>query len=163
MNASLLKVFIILFVIASHTTGMRYTVTIDALTHGARPHEAQSRALEALAHGTNTLAIMGTGRGKSLIFQVHAAREAILHGRASVFVYPLRALISDQAFHLAQLLGAWGVTVGVLTGDTDAAERERTFGALAVGSLDIVLTTPEFLSIHRDRFAADAVGVAWGL
>ena len=35
MNASLLKVFIILFVIASHTTGMRFTVTIDALTHGA--------------------------------------------------------------------------------------------------------------------------------
>ena len=127
---------------------------VNALTHGARPHEAQSRALEALAHGTNTLAIMGTGRGKSLIFQVHAVREAILHGRASVFVYPLRALISDQAFHLAQLLGAWGVTVGVLTGDTDAAERERTFGALAAGSLDIVLTTPEFLSIHRDRFAA---------
>lgn len=35
MNASLLKVFVILFVIASHTTGMRFTVTIDALTHGA--------------------------------------------------------------------------------------------------------------------------------
>ena len=42
----------------------------------------------------------GTGRGKSLIFQIHAARCALSQGKASILVYPLRALISDQEFHL---------------------------------------------------------------
>ena len=111
-------------------------------------------ALDALASGHSALAVMGTGRGKSLIFHVHAAREAILNGGASVFVYPLRALVADQSWHLAERLAALGVRVGVLTGETPPAERDRLFSALASGRLDIVLTTPEFLSIHRGRFAA---------
>ena len=99
-------------------------------------------------------AVMGTGRGKSLVFHVHAVREAILNGRASVFVYPLRALVADQSFHLASSLAKLGTRVGVLTGETPSDVRDRLFAQLAAGKLDIVLTTPEFLSIHRERFAA---------
>lgn len=44
--------------------------------------------------------------------------------------------------------------MGVLTGDTPTAARDRAFSLLGAGKLDIVLTTPEFLSIHRARFAA---------
>ena len=127
---------------------------LHALIGNARPHAAQREALDALAAGESVLAVMGTGRGKSLIFQVHAAREAILHDRASVFVYPLRALVADQAFHLVGGLAGFGLNVGVLTGETAQADRDRAFSQLARGGLDIVLTTPEFLAIHRDRFAA---------
>ena len=127
---------------------------MHALIGAASPHPAQVEALDALASGHSALAVMGTGRGKSLIFHVHAAREAILNGGASVFVYPLRALVADQSWHLAERLAALGVRVGVLTGETPPAERDRLFSALASGRLDIVLTTPEFLSIHRGRFAA---------
>ncbi|HIR91202.1 MAG TPA: single-stranded-DNA-specific exonuclease RecJ [Candidatus Limicola stercorigallinarum] len=119
----------------------------------AEPHPAQCQALDALAQGESVLAVMGTGRGKSLIFQVHALREAILHGRASVFVYPLRALVADQAHHLMASCAKLGVRAAVLTGDTPEAVRRTTFARLADGSLDIVLTTPEFLAIHRARFA----------
>lgn len=114
---------------------------------------AQERALETLSAGRSCLAVMATGRGKSLIFQLHAAREAVSRGRASVFVYPLRALVADQAFHLREQLADMGVATEVITGETPGPERARVFGALAGGAADIVLTTPEFLAIHRADFA----------
>ena len=120
----------------------------------AEPHRAQMEALDALKERRGVLAVMGTGRGKSLIFHVHAVREAILNGSASIFVYPLRALVTDQAYHLQETLASLGVRVGVLTGDTPTAARDRAFSLLGGGKLDIVLATPEFLSIHRARFAA---------
>ncbi|HJA29740.1 MAG TPA: single-stranded-DNA-specific exonuclease RecJ [Candidatus Olsenella pullicola] len=114
---------------------------------------AQAAALERLAAGRSCLAVMATGRGKSLVFHLHAAREAIAHGRASVFVYPLRALVADQAFHLREALAEVGVCVEVLTGETTSPERERIFSALCAGEADVILTTPEFLAIHRALFA----------
>ncbi len=122
----------------------------------ASPHRAQSEALAALEQGQSALAVMGTGRGKSLIFQVHAIREAVLNHRVSILVYPLRALVADQAFHLVSACAALGVRAAVLTGETLAPARDRAFSALAAGTLDIVLTTPEFFTIHSSRFARAA-------
>ena len=99
------------------------------------------------------LAVMATGRGKSLVFQVHAARLALASRKASVFVYPLRALIADQAFHLSEALAGFGVSVVVLTGESAPEERRRVMEQLVDGSCDIVLTTPEFLSYHADKLA----------
>ena len=127
---------------------------IHTFIGSAAPHAAQLQALEALASGTSCLAVMGTGRGKSLVFHVHACREAILRNRAAVFVYPLRALIADQAFHLMQTMASLGLSVRTLTGETPQASRDETYRGLASGAVDIVLTTPEYLSIHRDAFAA---------
>lgn len=114
---------------------------------------AQSAALDRLAHGRSCMLVMATGRGKSLVFHVHAAREAIAYGRASIFVYPLRALVADQAIHLEAMLAQVGVVARVLTGETPEADRERVYAALASGAVDVVLTTPEYLAIHCDRFA----------
>lgn len=126
---------------------------VHSLIGSARPHKTQTEALDALAQGKGVLAVMGTGRGKSLIFHVHAAREAILRGRASVLVYPLRALVADQSFHLVNALSDLGLHVQVLTGGTPVDQRDRAFARLAQGATDIVLTTPEFLAINRARFA----------
>ncbi len=114
---------------------------------------AQSQALENLDAGINTLCIMATGRGKSLIFHVHAARCALMQKRVSLFVYPLRALVSDQAYHLAQVFDRLGMVTRVLTGETPLETREAIFSDLDSGSVDILLTTPEFLSIHSASFA----------
>ena len=73
---------------------LSYTELTRSLIHSFigsnQPHRAQVEALDALADHQSVLAVMGMGRGKSLIFHVHAAREAVLRGRASIFVYPLR-------------------------------------------------------------------------
>ena len=114
---------------------------------------AQAATLDLLARGRSSLCVMATGRGKSLIFHIHAARTALLGGKASIFVYPLRALVADQSFHLAESFGEIGLSVSVLTGETPIDERDEVFAALSDGSADIILTTPEFLAIHRDRFA----------
>lgn len=122
---------------------------------GDRPlHEAQARSLEHLAAGRSCLTVMATGRGKSLIFHLHAAREALARGRASVLVYPLRALVADQAFHLASAMGEIGLRVGVITGETAPGGRDEMFAGLGSGSVDVLMTTPEFLERHAGRFAA---------
>ncbi|TDB39133.1 MAG: single-stranded-DNA-specific exonuclease RecJ [Actinobacteria bacterium] len=121
---------------------------------GDRPlHAAQVQALGHLSAGESTLVVMATGRGKSLIFHLHAARAAISRGEASVFVYPLRALVADQAFHLRDTFAELGLTVRTVTGETAPGARDEAFEALGHGGTDVVLTTPEFLDHHAARFA----------
>lgn len=143
--------------VRAELSGLGYDQLTDELRRqmiGDHPFlPAQREALATLAQGRSALAVMATGRGKSLIFHVHAAREALLKGKTSVFVYPLRALVSDQAFHLGESFGKLGMTVRVLTGETPLGQRDETFAALAEGDADVLLTTPEFLAIHADRFA----------
>ena len=133
---------------------------IHAFIGTARPHRAQVEALDALAAGENVLAVMGTGRGKSLIFHVHAAREALARRRASVLVYPLRALVADQSFHLISALADLGLRVVVLTGETLGPARDRAFARLARREVDVILTTPEFLVVNGRRFA-EAAGIGF--
>lgn len=121
---------------------------------GDRPlHEAQSASLAHLAAGRSCLTVMATGRGKSLIFHLHAARAAIARGEASVFVYPLRALVADQAYHLREAFAEAGLGVAVVTGETAPGGRDEVFRALADGEVDALMTTPEFLERHAARFA----------
>lgn len=114
---------------------------------------AQKLALDSLAAGKSTLCVMATGRGKSLIFHVHAARIALARKQASIFVYPLRALVADQSFHIAGELAELGLSARVLTGESTPDVRAEVFSGLAAGKVDVILTTPEFLAIHSREFA----------
>jgi single-stranded-DNA-specific exonuclease len=126
---------------------------VRALIGDGVPHAAQIEALGHLAASRSCLAVMATGRGKSLIFQLHAARIALARGQASVFVYPLRALVADQAFHLTDAFESLGLSVRLITGETAPAARDEVFASLGGGEVDVLLTTPEFLERHADRFA----------
>ena len=117
-------------------------------------HPSQAQALDYLERGLSTLAIMATGRGKSLIFQVHAAMRALAGNEASLFVYPLRALIADQVYHLSQALEPFGVNAVKLTGESTPEERRNVLDGLSSGAVDVVLTTPEYLCLHADELAA---------
>jgi single-stranded-DNA-specific exonuclease len=122
---------------------------------GDRPlHAAQVSSLAHLANGESTLTVMATGRGKSLIFHMHAARIALREAKASVFVYPLRALVADQAFHLDEAFAGVGLSVRTVTGESSQNERDDAFAALRDGELDVILTTPEFLHLYAGRFSA---------
>jgi len=127
---------------------------VRALIGDGQLHDKQREALDHLAQGSSTMCVMATGRGKSLIFHVHAAVCALRDHTVSVFVYPLRALIADQAFHLNNALARFGITTSVLTGESTPEERRSIYEGIANGECDIVLTTPEFLGIHVSRFAA---------
>lgn len=127
---------------------------VRAIIGDRRLHDAQRDILDHLDAGRSVLGVMVTGRGKSLTFQVHAAMRALANHEVSLFVYPLRALIADQAFHLREALDAFGVRVVTLTGESTPEERRQAFAGLADGMYDIALTTPEFLAWHADEFAA---------
>lgn len=129
------------------------TCLVQAFLGEGQLHASQQQTLQLLEKGESALAIMGTGRGKSLIFHIRAAELALAQGKASLFVYPLRALVADQAFHLDRTLGSFGLRSEVLTGATDADERKQVMAALAAGEVDIVLTTPEYLAFHCAEFA----------
>lgn len=127
---------------------------VEAIAPGIALHEAQQEALSSLAAGEWTLLVMATGRGKSLVFHAHAVRRAIERSEASVFIYPLRSLVADQAYHLAGTLARAGCRAAVLTGESSPSERDEVFQALADGGVDVVLTTPEFFERHAGRFGA---------
>jgi len=130
---------------------------MDNLTQGilgadVQLHASQKKALEVLSKGSSVLAIMATGRGKSLIFQVHAAEVALRKKAVSVFIYPLRALIADQSAFITERFRYLGLKACSLTGENSTAEKDRIFQRLYEGDLDVILTTPEFFQLHDWRF-----------
>ena len=107
---------------------------VRAIIGDGQLHQAQRDILDNLAAGRSVLGVMVTGRGKSLTFQVHATLRALAAHEASLFVYPLRALIADQAFHLREALARFGITVVTLTGEStvdDAGRRSRAWPTAA--------------------------------
>ena len=93
--------------------------------------------VQAVIAGQNTLAIMPTGGGKSLCFQLPAlCREGV-----TVVISPLIALMRDQV----RALKAAGVEAGALTSGNTEDETEDVFAALDEGRLKLLW--------HRTRTA----------
>ena len=114
--------------------------------------DAQTAVLERIEARKNTLAVLGTGRGKSLCFAYPAAFGALERGTKTLALYPLRALANDQYEALVRRLGPLGVRVFRANGSIDSAERAALMDALETGAWDIVCSTPEFFGFHLDRF-----------
>ena len=117
--------------------------------HAYRPK--QQEALDALQQGQNVLAILGTGRGKSAIFQSHSAYLAPWKHQVTLIVYPLRALVNDQYQALEQKLKPLGLRVRLATGALEGEERAIFFQQVEQGQVDLILTTPEFLLCNQQR------------
>ncbi len=114
---------------------------------------SQRMVLERLAEGRNTLAILGTGRGKSFCFQYPAALGALANDQKTVVLYPLRALANDQFEALQRRLGPLGLRIFRANGAIDDGERAALMEALETGAWDIVCATPEFVQYHLERFS----------
>lgn len=88
--------------------------------------------------GRDTLALMATGAGKSLCYQLPAL---LLEGR-TIVVSPLIALMKDQHDKLRAL----GIPVAQRHSSQLAAEADKASQAVQDGSARIVFTTPERLT-----------------
>ncbi len=120
---------------------------------GDRPlRDAQRRVLDRIEAGRSTLAVLGTGRGKSLCFQVPAAEAALERGWKTLVFYPLRALANDQFEAMRRRFEPFGLRILRANGSIGGEERELLDGALVDGSWDIILATPEFATYHRAAF-----------
>jgi single-stranded-DNA-specific exonuclease len=121
---------------------------------GTRPlRESQTGILERVFSGRNTLAILGTGRGKSLCFALPAAALAFEERKKTLVLYPLRALANDQFEAMRRRLEPLGLRILRANGSIDDEERAALSEALDGGAWDVMLATPEFVQFHRARFA----------
>lgn len=128
-----------------------------ALIGDANPHRAQLDVLERLEGGSNTLAVLGTGRGKSFCFQFPATLRALQEQGKTLVVYPLRALANDQYEAMLRRLDPFGLRIYRANGSITPSDRENLFAALEDGEWDVILATPEFLEFHRQRFSGNSV------
>ncbi|HEX9859000.1 MAG TPA: ATP-dependent DNA helicase RecQ, partial [Paracoccaceae bacterium] len=98
----------------------------------------QEEIVDAVLAGRNILAIMPTGGGKSLCFQLPAlCREGV-----TVVISPLIALMRDQVRSLREA----GVEAGALTSGNTEEETESVFAALDEGRLRLLYMAPERLA-----------------
>src|ERR671910_469942 len=97
----------------------------------------QREVIEAVVRGRDTVAIMPTGAGKSLCYQLPALH---LPG-TTIVVSPLIALMKDQADKLTEL----GVSARAVNSTVAATEIDRTLADIAAGKIDFVFATPERL------------------
>ena len=98
----------------------------------------QAEIVEAVAAQENVLAIMPTGGGKSLCFQL----PALLEDGVTVVISPLIALMRDQVRALQEA----GVTAGALTSGNTQYETDAVFDALDAGQLRLLYMAPERLA-----------------
>ena len=104
----------------------------------SRLRAGQSTVIDRVLAGESTLAVMPTGAGKSLCYQLPAL---MLEGR-TVVVSPLIALMKDQCESLRELgIAAVQVNSAIGSDESEAAEA-----AVEDGSAKIIMTTPERLA-----------------
>ena len=95
----------------------------------------QEDVLKALFSGQDVLAVMPTGSGKSICYQL----PALLREGLTIVISPLIALMQDQV----QQLRALGIAAGALNSGNAPGENLRVERAIEEGRLRLVYIAPE--------------------
>ena len=112
----------------------------------------QREIVDAVIAGREVLAIMPTGGGKSLCYQL----PALALGGLTVVVSPLIALMRDQVAALREA----GVAAGALTSANTVEETDRVMADLHTGALRLLYMAPERLGSGTTRAMLTRAGVA---
>ncbi len=99
----------------------------------------QQAVIDAVLRGEDVLAVMPTGSGKSLCYQL----PAVLREGLTVVVSPLIALMRDQVAALRSL----GVAAAALNASVLPEERRAIFSAARDGRLSLLYAAPERLML----------------
>src|SRR5580658_4095891 len=97
----------------------------------------QAEIVSAILEGRDVLAVMPTGSGKSLCYQL----PALVRDGLTVVVSPLIALMRNQ---VAQLCG-YGIPAAALNSANDPAENRAVLDRIARGELRLIYVAPERL------------------
>jgi ATP-dependent DNA helicase RecQ len=98
----------------------------------------QEEIIDTVLSGHNVLAVMPTGSGKSLCYQL----PALIRDGLTVVVSPLIALMRNQ---VAQLRG-YGIAAAALNSSNDPTENRQVLDAIAHAQLRLVYVAPERLT-----------------
>ena len=111
----------------------------------------QEEIVDAVAQGRDVLAIMPTGGGKSLCYQL----PALMRDGVTVVISPLIALIRDQVRALREA----GVAAGALTSGNTEDETREVYDALRAGELKLLYMAPERLASGGTQSMLKRAGV----
>lgn len=109
--------------------------------------EGQADVIESLLAGTNVLAIMPTGGGKSLCYQI----PALMLPGLTLVVSPLISLMKDQV----DALNENGISATFINSTLTQGEVQERFNQAARGEVKLLYVSPEHLD--SDYFLADLV------
>lgn len=100
----------------------------------------QQKAIDSIISGNDTMVVIPTGGGKSLVFQL----PAVCNHRPAIVVSPLIALINDQITDLRSK----GIGAESFTGETDSTRRQQILYQMRCGDpeLKLIYTTPETIN-----------------
>ena len=112
----------------------------------------QDAVIAAILAGRDVLAVMPTGAGKSMCFQL----PALLRPGLTVVVSPLIALMRDQV----RQLQAFGVSAASLNSANEPGENRRVHDAMREGTLRLLYVAPERLLREDMRATLRGAGVA---
>ncbi|PIE00875.1 MAG: DNA helicase RecQ [Thiothrix nivea] len=101
----------------------------------------QQAIIDSLLSGNDVLALMPTGGGKSLCYQI----PALVREGTGIVVSPLIALMQDQVNALRQL----GVRAAFLNSTLDFQAVQAVEQQLLAGDLDLLYVAPERLLMER--------------
>jgi ATP-dependent DNA helicase RecQ len=113
-------------------TALRETFGFAALRTG------QDEVMAAVLSGADVLAVMPTGSGKSLCYQL----PAVMEGGLTLVVSPLIALMRDQVAAMRAL----GVAAASLSSANPHEENMATLDAAEAGALRLLYAAPERLA-----------------
>ncbi len=105
----------------------------------------QIDALRHVLHKRDTLVVMPTGSGKSLIYQI----AALVQDGTALVISPLVALMKDQTDSLTRR----GIAATFINSTLAVSEQDKRLDAMARGQYKIVLVAPERLSSGNFRGA----------
>jgi ATP-dependent DNA helicase RecQ len=109
----------------------------------------QAEIMESVLAGRDTLAVMPTGSGKSLTYQI----PAMVMDGPTIVVSPLLALIEDQYTKLK----ASGVPIVRIDSTRTAKERAADLAAVRDGKMKLILITPESVNAPAVQEALEGV------
>src|SRR3989339_1221191 len=104
--------------------------------NGFRP--GQKEIVEAITSGRDTVALMPTGGGKSLCYQL----PAVIFENLTVVVSPLIALMKDQV----DAMRAWNIPATFINSSIPPAEAGRRIAGIKSGETKILYVAPERLA-----------------
>jgi ATP-dependent DNA helicase RecQ len=106
----------------------------------------QRQVIDAVLAGRDCIALMPTGAGKSLTYQLPAR----LLGGTVLVISPLISLMKDQVDAVAGL----GFSVTTINSTLDAAERRERLAAFRRGDFELVYLAPEALDGYLGEFVS---------
>ncbi len=109
----------------------------------------QEKAIDSILHGRDTMVVLPTGGGKSMIFQLPAL---VLDG-ATLVVSPLIALMKDQVDSLEQV----GIPSTFINSSISPDEAERRLAQVKSGFYKIVYLAPE--RFYNQNFLTGLKGI----